>query len=321
MMDERNTEGVEEAPLNLGGALGAFEPGAPLIDGGDVDLAVTSGWRLAIRSFAENKLALVGLGILVFFILFCYVGPHVYYSNQLSGNVLNSDLPPGPGHPLGTDNNGYDELGRLMVGGQAALEIGFFAALIATVIGSLYGAISGLVGGILDGVMMRVVDVILSIPYLLIVLIVATRYSGTVLSLSLILGLFAWLVPARLIRGEVLSLRVRDFVSAAKVMGSGRSRLIFRHLLPNALSVVIVNITFQVADAIIAIALLGFLGFGLQYPHVDWGDMLSTANTALGNGYWWLVYPVGISLILVVMACNFIGNALRDSVDVRLRRR
>ncbi|SHE53286.1 peptide/nickel transport system permease protein [Ferrithrix thermotolerans DSM 19514] len=321
-MEERETEGVEESPLNLGGGIGPFEPGiTDPLDGGEVDDTVTSGWRLAVRSFAENKLAIVGLGILIFFVLFCYVGPHVYHSNQISGNVLNSDLPPGSGHPLGTDNNGYDELGRLMVGGQAALEIGFFAAIIATVIGSLYGAISGLIGGLLDGVMMRIVDVILSIPYLLIVLIVATRYSGTVLSLSLILGLFAWLVPARLIRGEVLSLRVRDFVSAAKVMGSGRTRLIFRHLLPNALSVVIVNITFQVADAIIAIALLGFLGFGLQYPHVDWGDMLSTANTALGNGYWWLVYPVGISLILVVMACNFIGNALRDSVDVRLRRR
>jgi ABC-type dipeptide/oligopeptide/nickel transport system permease subunit len=289
-------------------------------EGGEVG-AVTSGWRLGLRAFAENRLALLGLAIVIFFIVFCYVGPHFYHSNQLKGNVLNSDLDPGAGHPLGTDNNGYDELGRLMVGGQAALEIGFFAAAIATVIGSLYGAIAGLIGGLLDGLLMRIVDVILSIPYLLIVLILATRYRGTVLTLSLILGLFSWLVPARLVRGEVLTLRVRDFVSASRVMGGGRARLIFRHLLPNALSVVIVNITFQVADAIIAIALLGFLGFGLQYPHVDWGDMLSTANTALGNGYWWLVYPVGASLILLVMACNFIGNALRDAVDVRLRRR
>jgi ABC-type dipeptide/oligopeptide/nickel transport system permease subunit len=289
-------------------------------EGGEIG-SVTSGWRLGVRSFAENRLAVAGLVIVVLFVLFCYVGPHFYYSNQVKGNVLNTDLPPGAGHPLGTDNNGYDELGRLMVGGQAALEIGFFAAAIATVIGSLYGAIAGLIGGILDGVLMRIVDVILSIPYLLIVLILATRYRGTVLTLSLILGLFSWLVPARLVRGEVLTLRVRDFVSAARVMGGGRARLVFRHLIPNALSVVIVNITFQVADAIIAIALLGFLGFGLQYPHVDWGDMLSTANTALGDGYWWLVYPVGGALVLLVMACNFIGNALRDAVDVRLRRR
>ncbi|MGC8464554.1 MAG: ABC transporter permease [Acidimicrobiales bacterium] len=309
-----------EPPEELGGALEGANLASPVYDAGDLG-ELTSGWKLALKSFAENKLAIAGFAIILFFILFCYVGPHVYHTNQIAGNVLNSDLPPGAGHPLGTDNNGYDELGRLMIGGQAALEIGFFAAAIATVIGSLYGAISGLIGGFLDGLLMRIVDVILAIPYLLIVLIIATRWRGTVLSLSLILGLFAWLVPARLIRGEVLTLRVRDFVSAARVMGGSRRRLIFKHLLPNALSVVIVNITFQVADAIIVVALLGFLGFGLEYPHVDWGDMLANANTALGNGYWWLVYPVGISLILVVMACNFIGNALRDAVDVRLRRR
>ncbi len=292
----------------------------PPAEGGDLG-ATTSGWKLGVRSFAENRLAVVGLAILVFFVLFCYLGPHLYHSNQIQGNVLNTDLAPGAGHPLGTDDNGYDELGRLMVGGRAALEIGFFAAAIATVIGTLYGAISGLIGGLFDGVLMRIVDVLLSIPYLLIVLIVATRYSGSVLSLSIVLGLFSWLVPARLVRGEVLSLRVRDFVAAVRVMGSNRSRLVFRHLIPNALSVVIVNITFQVADAIIAIALLGFLGFGLSFPQVDWGDMLSAANTDLPNGYWWLVYPVGVSLILVVMACNLIGNALRDAVDVRLQRR
>jgi ABC-type dipeptide/oligopeptide/nickel transport system permease subunit len=310
---------VDNLLLDPAALAGSSEPqGSP--DGGELG-ATRSGWKLSVRAFAENRLALIGVGLLVTFLIFCYVGPHFYHSNQLKGNVLNTDLPPGSGHPLGTDNNGYDELGRLMLGGQAALEIGFFAAAIATVIGTLYGAISGLVGGIIDGLMMRIVDVMLSIPYLLIVLIVATRWRGTVLTLSLILGLFSWLVPARLVRAEVLSLRSRDFIYAARVMGSGRTRLIFRHLIPNALSVVIVNITFQVADAIIAVALLGFLGFGLEYPHVDWGDMLSTANTSLGDGYWWLVYPVGACLILVVMGCNFIGNALRDAVDVRLRRR
>jgi ABC-type dipeptide/oligopeptide/nickel transport system permease subunit len=322
-MTERRTDleplaGMQGSPLM--GPAESMDPADRAPEAGDLQ-AVASGWRLGLRSFAENRLAVAGVAILVFFVVFCFVVPHFYHSNQIQGNILNTDLPPGAGHPLGTDDNGYDELGRLMVGGQAALEIGFFAAAIATVIGTLYGAISGLIGGLFDGVLMRIVDVLLSIPYLLIILIVATRWSASVLSLSLILGLFSWLVPARLVRGEVLSLRVRDFVSAARAMGSGRPRLVFRHLIPNALSVVIVNVTFQVADAIIAIALLGFLGFGLSFPHVDWGDMLSDANTALANGYWWLVYPVGVSLILVVMACNFIGNALRDTFDVRLRQR
>lgn len=289
-------------------------------EGGEV-AATRSGWRLALVSFAENRLAVVGVGIIVFFVLFCFVGPHLYHSNQLHGDVLNTDMPPGQGHPLGTDDNGYDELGRIMVGGQASLQIGLFAAVMATVLGTLYGAVAGFLGGLADGIMMRIVDVIIAIPYLLIVLIVATRWRGTVLTLSLVLGLFSWLVPARLVRGQVLSLRTRDFVAAAQVMGASRARVVVRHLIPNALSVIIVNITFQVADAIIAVAILGFLGFGLNYPHIDWGDMLSSANTALGDNYWWLVYPVGACLVLVVMACNLIGNAARDAVDVRLRRR
>ena len=162
-----------------------------------------------------------------------------------------------------------------MVGGQAALEIGLLAAIIATVIGTLWGAIAGLAGGILDGAMMRIVDVILSIPLLFVVLIVGAKYGASVLSLAVIIGSFSWLVPARLVRGEVLTLRVRDFVAAARSAGSSRSRLVLRHLIPNALSVVIVNVTFQVADAILLLAALGFLGFGLHLPGVDWGDMLS----------------------------------------------
>ena len=169
--------------------------------------------------------------------------------------------------------------------------------------------------------MMRVVDVVLSVPFLFVVLIVAVRYGASVLSLSLIIGGYTWLVPARLVRGEVLTLRTRDFVSAARAAGSSRGRLIRRHLIPNATSVIIVNVTFNVADAILAVATLGFLGFGLHYPNVDWGDMLSNGITYLQAGNWWLIYPVGACIVLLVMACNLIGDALRDSLDVRLRRR
>lgn len=289
-------------------------------DGGEIQADATS-FRLALRSFLENRLAVVGFGIIVFFVLFCFLGPLVYHTNQSATNVTNAFSPPGNGHILGTDNYGFDELGRIMRGGQASLEIGLFAAAIATVIGTLWGAIAGLAGGIIDSIMMRFVDVLLAIPFLFIVLIVATRFSSSVISLSVIIGIFSWLVPARLVRGEVLTLKVRDFVAAAKVMGAGRWRLISKHLVPNALGVVIVNITFQVADAILVVAVLGFLGFGLYYPHIDWGDMLSNGVGYLEDGYWWLIYPVGGCLILVVMAFNFIGDALRDAVDVRLRRR
>jgi len=288
-------------------------------EGGEVG-PVQSGWRLALREFRTNRLAVAGLVILAAFVLFCFLGPVFYH-----GNILNTAytgvLGPGPGHPLGTNDQGFDELALLMKGGQASLEVGFLAAVFAIVIGALWGAVAGLAGGAVDSVLMRVVDVFLSIPFLFVVLIVAVRYGATVLSLALLIGAFTWLVPARLVRGEVLTLRVRDFVSAARTAGAGRWRLINRHLLPNALGVIIVNVTFNVADAILAVAYLGFLGFGLHYPTQDWGDMLSGGLGYMQDGYWWLVYPVGACIVVVVMACNLLGDGLRDSLDVRLRRR
>ena len=289
-------------------------------EGGDVG-PVQSGWRLALREFTRNKLAVIGVAVLLFFVVFCFLGPLVYHGNISSSDLTSVLEPPGAGHPMGTDNQGFDVLGELMKGGRASLEIGFLAAAIAIVVGALVGAIAGLAGGIIDSILMRVVDVFLSIPLLFVALIVAVRYGATVLSLSLIIGGYTWLVPARLVRGEVLTLRVRDFVSAARTAGSSQWRLVRRHLIPNSLGVIIVNITFNVADAILLVAVLGFLGFGLHFPNVDWGDMLSNGVTYLENGNWWLIYPAGICIVVVVMACNLIGDALRDSLDVRLRRR
>jgi ABC-type dipeptide/oligopeptide/nickel transport system permease subunit len=298
-----------------------------IAEGGEVQM-LSSGWRLAVREFAENKVAILGVGILVFFVVFCFAGPIFYHTNQSLTQPLNTNLSPGAASPLGghagllgTDEHGFDELGRIMAGGQTALEIGFFAAFISIVIGTLYGAIAGLSGRVFDGVMMRFVDIVYSIPFLFIVLVLATKFSATVLEESLLLGFFSWLVPSRLMRGEVLTLRERDFVWAARTMGSSRTRLVYQHLIPNALSVVIVNVTFLIADSILALAYLGFLGFGLQYPAASWGDMLGNADNYISNGQWWLVYPVGFCLVAVVMACNLVGDALRDAFDVRLRRR
>lgn len=297
---------------------GGLPEGVP--EGGEIQV-IASGWRLALREFASNRLAVVALVLLVFFVLFCFLGPLVYHSNQSVTDPLSTYLAPGGGHPLGTDENGFDELGRIMVGGQAAFEVGAFAATVAIVIGTLYGALSGLIGGFVDGVMMRFVDVLLSIPFLFIVLVLATKYSGTVVSLSVILGIFSWLIPARLVRGEVLTLRTRDFVLAAQTMGASRARLIYRHLIPNAMSVTIVNVTFLIADSILALAYLGALSFGLNYPNTSWGDMLGQAQGYVQDGQWWLVYPVGACLVVVVLAFNLVGDALRDAVDVRLQRR
>ncbi len=304
----------------------AANPSLPPLDiqrapeGGELG-AIQSGWRLALREFMNNRLAVIGFGMLIFFVLFSFVGPLIYHTDQIDTNLIIANQPPSAAHLLGTDTSGFDELGRIMKGGQAALEIGFFAAFVAIVIGMLWGAVAGLAGGIIDSAMMRVVDVFLSVPFLFVVLILAVKFGATVLSLSLVIGFFAWQVPARLVRGEVLTLRERDFVLAARTAGSSGWRLISRHLLPNAVGVVIVNVTFQVADAILTVSYVGFLGFGLHYPSVDWGDQLADGSNYLQDGYWWLIFPVGACIVLTVMALNFIGDALRDAMDVRLRRR
>jgi ABC-type dipeptide/oligopeptide/nickel transport system permease subunit len=306
------------------GALSVPAPRGPLSEltpeGGEVQ-SIQSGWRLMAREYASNRLAVVALVLLVAIVLFCFIGPLVYHTNQVLSNPLDQTLAPGGSHPLGTDEFGFDELGRIMAGGQTALEVGAFAAFIAIVIGTLYGVFSGLVGGIVDAVLMRFVDMLLSIPFLLIVLVLATKYNGTVVRFSLVLGVFSWLVPARLVRGEVLTLRERDFVVAAQTMGAGRARLIFRHLIPNAMSVTIVNVTFLIADSILALAFLGYLGLSFNPPTTSWGEMLGNALQYVTAGQWWLVYPVGAFLVIVVLCCNLIGDALRDAVDVRLRRR
>jgi peptide/nickel transport system permease protein len=331
-LTDRHTPTSEERIEELGrAALTTPGPSGPLgellPDGGEVQV-ISSGWRLAVREFVSNRLAVFALLLLIAIVLFCFIGPVFYHSDQSLANPLAATLSPGQtpimggaSHILGTDENGLDELGRIMVGGQSAIEIGAFASIVAIVIGTLYGAISGLVGGFVDGLMMRFVDILLSIPLLLIVLVLATKYNGTVVDISLILGIFSWLAPARLVRGEVLTLRERDFVVAAQTMGSGRWRLIFKHLIPNAMSVTIVNVTFLIADSILIIAFLGFLGYGLQFPNTSWGDMLGNAQQYVQDGQWWLVYPVGGFLVAVVLCCNLIGDALRDAVDVRLRRR
>jgi len=279
-------------------------------------------WRMVLQVFLQNKLAVIGLVVVVLFLFFCFLGPVLYHSNQVLTNLRNADLPPGsPGFPLGTDDVGYDELGRLMVGGQSALAIGFAAAVIATVFGSLWGAISGFFGGWVDAIMMRVVDTFLAIPSLFLVLLLAAIFKPTPGLLIVVIAFSAWLGPARLIRGETLSLRTRDYVQAVKMMGGGRRRSILRHILPNAVGTIVVNATFQIADAILTLAALSFLGLGISPPHADWGSMLSNGSNFTANGYWWMILWPGLCIVLIVVAFNFLGDALRDAFEVRLRRR
>lgn len=277
--------------------------------------------RRGVEVFAENKLALAGVIVIVLFLLFCFVGPLIYHTDQIHTKLSRVTLPPASGAPLGTDGNGYDELGRLMIGGQTSLEVGIAAAVLATFFGTLWGAVSGYLGGWVDAVMMRIVDGMLAIPALFLLLVLATIVPTNKTVLIVVIALVSWLGTARLVRGESLSLRVREYVQAVTVMGGGGTRAVLRHIAPNAVGTIMVNATFQVADAILTVAALGYLGLSIPPPATDWGGMLSTGLQYAAVDYWWLIYPPGLAIVIVVVAFNFIGDAMRDAFEVRLQRR
>ena len=204
-----------------GDAGAVLSPGA-LPEGGEAGQH-DAAWRLILRAFMENRLALTGLVIVVAVTLFCFAGPLFWHTNQVNTNLAGVSKPPGRGHPLGTDDLGYDVLGRLMVGGQSSLEVGLAVALVATVLGVLYGVVSGLAGGVTDAVMMRFVDIVLAIPVVYLFIDLASEFKPTLGLLILVLALLSWLGPARLVRGETLSLRVREYVQAVRTMGGRRA--------------------------------------------------------------------------------------------------
>jgi peptide/nickel transport system permease protein len=276
------------------------------------------GWEV----FAENKLALASLGFIVLMLLFCFVGPMIYKTNQVNTNLQLYMCRPSAAHLLGCNEVGYDQLGRLMLGGQSSLEVGLAAAAVAVLFGALYGAISGFVGGFVDSVLMRIVDAGLSLPYIMVLILLSVIFHPNRPIMILLIAGFYWLGVARLVRGETLSLRTREYVQAVKVVGGNGLRAVVRHVMPNAVGTIIVQATFAVADSILILAGLGFLGVGLSPPATDWGSMLSDGLTYLqGGNYWWLIYPPGIAIILTCIAFNFIGDGLRDAFETRLQRR
>ena len=269
----------------------------------------------------ENKLAVFGVCLILILMVFSFIGPMFYVTDQIHTDLSNSALAPSSEHPLGTDMVGYDQLGRLMKGGQTSIIVGLFAGIFATTIGTLYGAIAGFVGGWIDAIMMRLVDALMSVPVLFLFMLIATMIPPTVPVLIIIMSALSWLGTSRLIRGEALSLRTREYVVAMRGMGGSMPRAIRTHIVRNTIGTVIVNATFQVADAVLYVAYLSFLGLGAQPPATDWGAMLSNSQSHVYSGNWWLLYPPGVLIILLVLSFNFIGDGLRDAFEVRLRKR
>jgi peptide/nickel transport system permease protein len=288
---------------------------------GGVVVSAGSPWKLIARTFAQNRLAIVGVVVIVLVILFSFVGPLVYHTDQFNPDLLHVNLAPGGSRPLGTDQSGFDILGRLMEGGKSSIEVGLAVGVIATVFGLIYGAVSGFFGGAVDAILMRVVDIGLAIPVVFLFIFVAQIYKPTLTLLIVLLSIVTWLIPARLVRGETLSLRTREYVQAVQVMGGRSWRIILRHIIPNTIGTIVVTVTFQIANAILTLAVLQYLGFGLPATQPTWGSMLSDGITFLQAGYWWQVYPALAMIVITVVAFNFIGDALQDAFDVRLQER
>jgi len=278
-------------------------------------------WKQRVRIFTHNKLAIASVLYLVLIAAASFLVPWLHPTNQTNqaltfGSPWNQ--PPSIHHLLGTDSSGYDELGRIFYGGEYSLTLGFLAGFITIVIGTLYGMISGFVGGVTDTLMMRLLDAFLSIPYIFLLLTLITIFNRTTVFLICVIGFTLWWGNARIIRGDALLIRQLEYSQAATAMGGGKMHIIRRHVFPNSISNIVTVATFSVADAILFLSALGFLGLGIQAPQTDWGTMLQQGTTQIQNGFWWEIFPLASVFILVVVSINYIGDALRDAFEVRL---
>jgi len=278
-------------------------------------------WQLILRRFTRHRMAMVSIIVLVLLILIAYVGPHFwkYSATQITPDHAFRSAP-NLAHPFGTDDAGHDYMARVFRGTQQSLKIAAIVALLSTTIGAPYGAISGLIGGNVDAIMMRLCDLLLVLPLLVVAAALASSHSGdTVLIVALVLGLLGWPVNARQVRGVVLGLREQEFVEAARAMGAGTWRIVFRHLLPNATGTILVQATLDIAGAILGEAALSFLGLGVQAPDTSLGLLINQARTSVDT-LPWLFYLPGVVIILIALTINFIGDGLRDAFDPRQTR-
>jgi peptide/nickel transport system permease protein len=270
------------------------------------------------RRFTRNRLATAGaVGVLVLVAL-AALAPWVAPRDPLYIDMNHKFARPGEaGFVLGADELGRDLLSRLLHAGRVSLAVGLITALIAVLVGSILGAVAGFYGGGVDTAIMRVVDVLLSIPTIFLLLALSAFLKPTMLTITLIIGLNSWMSVARMVRGQVLSLKEQEFVLAARAAGAGARRLIVRQLLPNAVAPVLVAATLTVATAILLESSLSYLGYGIQPPTASWGNMLNNAQSYVLYAPWVAVYP-GAMISLTVLSFNFAGDGLRDALDPRL---
>ncbi|MDD5557476.1 MAG: ABC transporter permease [bacterium] len=277
-------------------------------------------WRLAWRRLLRNRMAVAG-GIVVALIGLLALGAPLvspYGYDETSPAQFN---PPSRAHPMGTDIHGRDVLTRVLYGARLSLAVGLVATLVSIVIGVTYGAVAGYAGGTVDDVMMRFVDVIYSLPYMFFVIILVAVFGRSVLLLFVALGAVQWLTVARIVRGQVLAVREKEFVQASRAVGAGHLRIIGNHILPNVLGPVVVYMTLTVPAVMLQEAFLSFLGLGVPPPASSWGTLIADGASAITmlRIYWWLLVFPGGAMALTLFALNFLGDGLRDAIDPRIR--
>lgn len=292
----------------------------PGFGGGEIVRPTRTPLSIAWRQLRRSKLALGGLIVFVGLALVAIFANVIAPFGQNDIDLFNINANPGTAHLLGTDALGRDVFSRLVYGARLSLWIGVSAAVVSTIVGILVGAIAGYYGGWIDGALMRFVDLMLAFPSIFLLLIVAAMLDGiTVTNIILFLGLFSWMWLARIIRGEFLSLKARDFVDAARSVGVPNGRIIIRHMMPNVAGVIIVATTLDIAIAMLSEASLSFLGFGVEPGTATWGNMLNESRTQ------YLTHPLlaiapGLTLTIAVLAINFVGDGLRDALDPKSAR-
>lgn len=291
---------------------------------GHAAVAGQSLTRDAWRRLQKNRMAMLGLCVTVGLTALCFLGPPVLYAlfryDFETQNLSYGARAPSAQHWFGTDYFGRDLLTRVLYGGQISLTVGLLAAAVAAGIGTLYGALSGYFGGRIDALMMRIVDVIYSLPYMFLVIVLVTIFGKSLTLLFVSLGLVGWLMTARIVRGQILSLREREFVLAARNLGVRGGAILFRHLIPNTLGPIIVYFTLTVPSMILQEAFLSFIGLGVQAPRPSLGALISDGSQHMAVFWWELVFPGGV-MALLLFSLNFLGDGVRDALDPQLRGR
>ncbi len=275
-----------------------------------------SPWRDAWLRLQKNRLAVFGLWTLVTISLLCIVGPWLMHFGYEEQNLDLGAAAPSGTHWLGTDTLGRDLLVRLLYGGRISLAVGLAATLVALTIGVTYGAVAGFFGGKLDAVMMRAVDIMYSLPFAIFVILLMVFFGRNIVLLFVAIGAVEWLTMARIVRGQVMAIKKMEFIEAARSLGFGRRRIIFRHILPNVLGPIIVYTTLTIPGVMLLEAFLSFLGLGVQPPMSSWGVLIKDGAEKMEEFPWLLIFP-GAIFSLALFSLNFLGDGLRDALDVR----